>query len=71
MKRGDIKRFKEYLNKISEGQPMHFNGRYQQRKRPYGDYLYAQDREKFMDDLNEWLSSGTNPAVNKSPKSGE
>lgn len=54
MKRGDIKRFREYLN--AQPGPKHKNGRYEQRKRGYGDYLYAQDREKFMVELDEWLT---------------
>jgi hypothetical protein len=33
----------------------HRNGRYQQQKRLYGDYLYHQDREKFDVDYQEWL----------------
>ncbi len=32
--------------------------RYAQLKRPYGDYMYAQDRDKFMVDLREWLEKG-------------
>lgn len=57
MSRGDIKRFREHLNQENQGQPNHKNGRYEQRTRPYGDYLYAQDREKFMVDMEEWLRS--------------
>ena len=49
------KAFREYLNKIAENEPRHRNYRYQQRTRPYGDYLYAQDREKFNADYQDWL----------------
>lgn len=56
--RGSIKRFREHLNAMTSFPP-HRHGRYQQRKRQYGDYLYAQDREKFMVDLREWLDSKT------------
>ena len=66
IKRGDIKRFREHLNaenaaQIARANPdinvMHRNGPYQQRKRLYGDYLYACDREKFMFNLVNWLKS--------------
>ncbi len=40
------KEFREKLNK-EYSNPMHRNGRYRQIKRPYGDYLYYQDRDKF------------------------
>lgn len=51
--RGAVKRFREYLNSLDQS-VKHRNGRFQQHTRPYGDYLYAQDREKFMADLREW-----------------
>lgn len=51
--RGAIKEFRHHLNTMA-GNP-HRNGRYQQKTRQYGDYLYHQDREKFMVDLREWL----------------
>jgi len=57
MARGDIKRFREYLNSLDDGESKHQHGRYHQLKRKYGDYLYAQDREKFMVDMEEWLKS--------------
>lgn len=57
MKRGDIKRYREFLN--AEGSitgTLWANGRGRgQRTRQYGDYLYSQDREKFMVDMEEWL----------------
>ena len=59
VRRGDVKRFREHLNAQDDGIP-HRNRRYHQRTRKYGDYLYAQDREKFMVDLREWLSSPNN-----------
>ena len=57
MKRGDIKRFREYLNGLPQTTP-HRHHRYRQRVRKYGDYLYHQDREKFMVDLKEWVEKG-------------
>ena len=56
-KRGDIKRFREHLNSLDDGESNHQHGRYHQLKRKYGDYLYAQDREKFMVDMAEWLKT--------------
>jgi phosphorylcholine metabolism protein LicD len=53
--RGAIKKFRELLNNESAGQPLHKHNQYHQLKRPYGDYLYAQDHEKFMVDLMDWL----------------
>lgn len=58
VKRGDIKRFREYLNKLSDGSENHKHGRYHQKTRKYGDYMYHQDREKFDVDMQEWLESG-------------
>ncbi len=46
------KAFREYLNSL--GGANHRNGMYQQRTRPYGEYLYAQDRDKFNVDYEEW-----------------
>lgn len=67
--RGAVKAFRELLNR--RNQPAHEsktsgalvdtryrNGRYRQLKRPYGDYLYAQDREKFLVNLREWIDEG-------------
>ena len=45
--RGTIKSFREYLNKTFAVSEKHRNGRFQQKKRLYGDYLYSQDREQF------------------------
>lgn len=56
MKRGDIKRYRAYLNSLSVNTTNHHNGKYHQVTRLYGDYLYHQDREKFMVDMKEWLS---------------
>ena len=55
MKRGDIKRFREHLNSQDVGDSKHRHRNYRQRTRLYGDYLYAQDREKFDMELAEWL----------------
>lgn len=60
MRRGDIKRFREFLNAQDDG-VKHRHNRYEQRSRKYGDYLYAQDREKFMLDLQEWLAQHPTP----------
>ena len=69
--RGKIKEFRELLNRENAlvmdrenarqaNDPAriaskHRNGRYRQVKRLYGDYLYRQDRDKFMADIREWL----------------
>ena len=58
IKRGDIKNFKEYLNRIGAEYPNHRNGRYHQLIRPYGEYLYHQDREMFDVELNRWIDNG-------------
>jgi hypothetical protein len=57
--RGKIKEYREKLNREHEaaGSVKYRHGRYQQRTRLYGDYLYAQDREHFMINLREWLES--------------
>lgn len=57
------KAFREYLNSLDHlgnhrSEHTH-NGRrhiFGQRTRKYGDYLYAQDREKFNVDYEEWLA---------------
>jgi hypothetical protein len=56
VQRGDIKKFREVLNKADRGDWR--NGAYHQKTRPYGDYLYAQDREKFQIDMMEWIAKG-------------
>lgn len=53
--RENIRRFRAYLNSL-ESTVNHKHNRYHQRKRPYGDYLYYQDRDKFMADLKLFLS---------------
>lgn len=58
--RGAVKRFRELLNAQDTG-PKHRHHRYHQRTRKYGDYLYAQDRDKFMVDLRDWLTTQPNP----------
>lgn len=49
--------YRRYLNEmdVAYPSPRHKHGRYEQRKRAYGDYLYAQDREKFDVDYAAWL----------------
>lgn len=72
--RGKIKAFRALLNRQNTemvarqatrpvGDPCRVaatyrNGRYHQSKRLYGDYLYHQDREKFMVDLRDWVAAG-------------
>jgi len=58
IRRGDIKRYREHLNALNDIHPdaKWRNRTYGQRTRSYGDYLYAQDREKFMMELEEWLN---------------
>lgn len=53
--RGSVKAFKAHLNAISANSAKHVHGRFHQISRPYGDYLYAQDREKFNVDMAQWL----------------
>lgn len=58
--RGTVKRFREHLNRQFANSPLwKHHGNRGQRKQPYGDYLYAADREMFMHELAEWLK--TNP----------
>lgn len=54
--RGAIKRYREHLNRQTAGEPNWRHRRFGQRTRNYGDYLYAQDRDKFMMELREWLA---------------
>lgn len=54
VKRIDIARYRNYLNFTHTG-IKHRNGRFQQRTRAYGDYLYHQDRDKFIADMCAWL----------------
>jgi hypothetical protein len=61
IKRGDIKRFREYLNSQDVGDSKHRHLNFQQRTRLYGDYLYHQDRERFNVELEEWLKSQNEP----------
>lgn len=51
------KTFREELNRDCSGTTNHRHGKFAQRTRPYGDYLYAQDREKFNVDYAEWIQS--------------
>lgn len=57
--RQEITRFRKLLNAKHEGTLNHRNGRFQQKTRPYGDYLLRQDRDKFMAELAEWLPQQT------------
>lgn len=47
MKHVTKKKFREYLNDLYKDSSNYVNGRYAQRKRAYGDYLYFHDREMF------------------------
>ena len=47
------KAFKEYLNEKFKD-PTYRNGKFKQLKRPYGDYLYSQDREQFDMEYEIW-----------------
>lgn len=51
------KAFRDHLNRLHADTPNHRHNRYQQRTRPYGDYLYAQDRDKFNVEFTEWAAS--------------
>jgi hypothetical protein len=52
----DVREFRDYLNNIEA--PKHREGRFHQLSRKYGDYLYHQDRERFMVDLLDWIKKG-------------
>lgn len=57
MKRGAIKAYREYLNRAypGVGHGTHsYNGQCANKTRPYGDYLYAQDRSMFLNNLADW-----------------
>lgn len=56
IERGDIKRYREHLNAQDISSVKWRNGARGQQTRPYGDYLYTQDHDKFMFDLQEWLA---------------
>ena len=56
--RGTIKSFREYLNKKFAFTEKHSNGRFQQKSRLYGDYIYNQDREQFMVELRVAIEGG-------------
>ena len=56
VKRGTIASFRRYLNEKYAYSEPHKYGRYQQRSREYGDYLYHQDRNKFNVELQEALA---------------
>jgi hypothetical protein len=49
--------FRRHLNDTCRNAPQYRNGRYSQRTRPYGDYLYAQDRDKFDVEYKEWVNA--------------
>lgn len=53
-----IEAFRAYLNALP-GDGGHRHNRYNQRTRAYGDYLFAQDREKFEVDMQEWLKQNS------------
>lgn len=50
------KAFRAYLNRTCAG-IKHAHGRFAQRTRGYGDYLYAQDRDRFNVDFAAWIAS--------------
>ncbi len=56
--RGAIKRFREHLNTVCATGPQYRNGRYEQKTRPYGDYLYHQDRDKFFVEMEICIDKG-------------
>ena len=57
LKRGTIKRFREYLNaKYGMGLANWRNNQFRQIKRGYGDYLYCQDRVMFNQCLIDALA---------------
>src|ERR1700730_17140288 len=71
VKRGALKAFREHLNRTCAGS-LHRHYRFGQTKRPYGDYLYAQDREKFDYEFGmamQGLSAGFDPTQWVHPRS--
>lgn len=52
------KEFREHLNQKFPADPEtnHRNGRYKQKTRAYGDYLWNQDRAMFENDYQEYLA---------------
>lgn len=54
------KEFREHLNREHPA-PTFREGRYHQKSRPYGDYLWHQDRAKFENDYAEWIATNTDP----------
>jgi len=54
--RGAIQRFRAYLNQQDTSGHPHRHLSFQQRVRLYGDYLYHQDRDRFMMELRQWIS---------------
>lgn len=57
--RGKIQEFRQHLNALPQT-TKHKHNQFHQRTRSYGDYLYYQDREKFMVDLHDWLAASCN-----------
>ena len=51
-KYGAIKAFREYLNEQFADSPKWGHNKFHQETRTYGDYLYAQDREKFLFEMD-------------------
>lgn len=54
-KRGCIKAFIEFVNNETKHLPRWKNGMYREVKRGYGNYLYTQYREMFLNNLRETL----------------
>lgn len=54
---------KAFQDELNDGdyKHSHANNRYANRKRKYGDYLRAQDPEKFNADYQEWISQRKEP----------
>jgi hypothetical protein len=50
--------FRKHLNAQFEREKKHKNYQFEQRTRPYGDYLCYQDREKFEMEFNEFQARG-------------
>jgi hypothetical protein len=58
------KAFREHLNKSYPFNPAKNNTHGRNpgaRKRAYGDYLYAQDREQFNVEYTEWVAKAMKP----------
>lgn len=58
MTKAEFRKMLNDLDAASRDPKSHKHGRYHQRKRLYGDYLWHQDRDKFEADYKQYLEHG-------------